>query len=100
MCPCRHLSTITRASVLFATHFHELTALAQQVPHVKNLHVVAHVESNPDTLTGKDITLLYKVLPGICDQSFGIHVAQLANFPDEVVKVRFVVLFCPLRVAR
>ncbi|TKA53604.1 hypothetical protein B0A53_03895 [Rhodotorula sp. CCFEE 5036] len=82
-----HLSTITRASVLFATHFHELTALAQQVPHVKNLHVVAHVESNPDTLTGKDITLLYKVLPGICDQSFGIHVAQLANFPDEVVKL-------------
>ncbi|GAA5875064.1 hypothetical protein JCM3774_003418 [Rhodotorula dairenensis] len=82
-----HLSTITRASVLFATHFHELTALAQQVPHVKNLHVVAHVESNPDTLTGKDITLLYKVMPGICDQSFGIHVAQLANFPDEVVKL-------------
>lgn len=73
--------------MLFATHFHELTALAQQVPHVKNLHVVAHVESNPDTLTGKDITLLYKVMPGICDQSFGIHVAQLANFPDEVVKV-------------
>jgi DNA mismatch repair protein MSH2 len=97
--PCRHLSTITRASVLFATHFHELTALAQQVPHVKNLHVVAHVESNPDTLTGKDITLLYKVLPGICDQSFGIHVAQLANFPDEVVKVRFVVLICPRTVA-
>ncbi|GAA5992261.1 hypothetical protein JCM10908_001845 [Rhodotorula pacifica] len=82
-----HLSTITRASVLFATHFHELTALAQQVSHVKNLHVVAHVESNPDTLTGKDITLLYKVMPGICDQSFGIHVAQLANFPDEVVKL-------------
>ncbi|POY74749.1 hypothetical protein BMF94_2225 [Rhodotorula taiwanensis] len=82
-----HLSTITRASVLFATHFHELTALAQQVPHVKNLHVVAHVEANPDTLTGKDITLLYKVMPGICDQSFGIHVAQLANFPDEVVKL-------------
>ncbi|BGP27056.1 DNA mismatch repair protein MSH2 [Rhodotorula toruloides] len=82
-----HLSTVTRASVLFATHFHELTALAHQVPHVKNLHVVAHVESNPDTLTGKDITLLYKVMPGICDQSFGIHVAQLANFPDEVVKL-------------
>ncbi|BGO94891.1 hypothetical protein NBRC10512_006153 [Rhodotorula toruloides] len=82
-----HLSTVTRASVLFATHFHELTALANQVPHVKNLHVVAHVESNPDTLTGKDITLLYKVMPGICDQSFGIHVAQLANFPDEVVKL-------------
>ncbi|GJN93057.1 hypothetical protein Rhopal_006102-T1 [Rhodotorula paludigena] len=82
-----HLSTVTRASVLFATHFHELTALAQEVAHVQNLHVVAHVEANPDTLTGRDITLLYKVMPGVCDQSFGIHVAQLANFPDEVVKL-------------
>ncbi|GAA6064732.1 hypothetical protein JCM10212_000403 [Sporobolomyces blumeae] len=82
-----HLSTITRASVLFATHFHELTALAQSVPHVKNLHVVAHVEDKPDSVTGKEITLLYKVAPGVCDQSFGIHVAQLANFPEEVVKL-------------
>ncbi|GAA5883128.1 hypothetical protein JCM16303_006105 [Sporobolomyces ruberrimus] len=82
-----HLSTVTRASVLFATHFHELTALAQTVKHVKNLHVVAHVEEKSDTLTGKEITLLYKVAHGICDQSFGIHVAQLANFPEEVVKL-------------
>ncbi|GAA5886475.1 hypothetical protein JCM6882_001648 [Rhodosporidiobolus microsporus] len=82
-----HLSTVTRASVLFATHFHELTSLAHEVPHVKNLHVVAHVEQNPNTLTGKDITLLYKVAQGISDQSFGIHVAELANFPVEVVKL-------------
>ncbi|KAM0786928.1 hypothetical protein ACM66B_002350 [Microbotryomycetes sp. NB124-2] len=82
-----HLATETRASVLFASHFHELTALAQQVPHVKNLHVVAHVDSKPDSLTGKEITLLYKVEPGVCDQSFGIHVAELASFPSEVIKL-------------
>lgn len=83
----RHLSTVTRASVLFATHFHELTSLSQTVPHVENLHVVAHVEAKPQTLTGKEITLLYKVAKGVCDQSFGIHVAQMANFPEQVVKV-------------
>lgn len=70
MCEFRHLSTVTRASVLFATHFHELTALAQTVPHVKNLHVVAHVEEKKDSLTGKEITLLYKVAQGTVTVNF------------------------------
>ncbi len=55
------LATETRASVLFASHFHELTSLAQEVDHVKNVHVVAHVDEKPDSITGKEITLLYKV---------------------------------------
>lgn len=54
---------------------------------MKNLHVVAHV-SGDSADKSQDITLLYKVEPGVCDQSFGIHVAQLANFPENVVKVR------------
>jgi DNA mismatch repair ATPase MutS len=54
---------------------------------VKNLHVVAHV-SGDSADKSQDITLLYKVESGVCDQSFGIHVAQLANFPENVVKVR------------
>jgi DNA mismatch repair protein MSH2 len=90
---------------LFATHFHELTSLDQEIPTVKNLQVVAHVRSEDAMTDGEqDITLLYKVEPGenipnlmkgdadgfqgICDQSFGIHVARLANFPEEVIKVR------------
>jgi DNA mismatch repair protein MSH2 len=77
---------------LFATHFHELTALADEWPQVKNFHVVAHI-NNADSANGaadssrRQVTLLYKVEPGVCDQSFGIHVAELVRFPEKVVNM-------------
>ncbi len=79
---------------LFATHFHELTALADEHPQVSNLHVTAHI-SGTGTGTGaaankkekREVILLYKVEPGVCDQSFGIHVAELVRFPDKVVRM-------------
>lgn len=80
-----YIATTIRAFCLFATHFHELTTLSQQIPHVKNAHVVAHV-SEGEGSKEKEITLLYKVEEGPSDQSFGIHVAQLCNFPESVVK--------------
>ncbi|KAJ4478183.1 muts domain V-domain-containing protein [Lentinula aciculospora] len=82
-----HIASQIHAFCLFATHFHELTALDQQLAHVKNLHVVAHVGEKAAEDEKKEITLLYKVEPGISDQSFGIHVAELANFPESVVKL-------------
>ncbi|KII91117.1 hypothetical protein PLICRDRAFT_51307 [Plicaturopsis crispa FD-325 SS-3] len=82
-----HIASQIHAFCLFATHFHELTALDQELPHVKNLHVVAHVTQTGEATQDRDITLLYKVEPGVSDQSFGIHVARLANFPENVVKL-------------
>ena len=79
----------------FATHFHELTDLAKKFPDsVKNLHVVAYVEGKGEGANVQDgetrkreVTLLYRVEPGVSDQSFGIHVAELVRFPDKVVKM-------------
>ncbi|KAI0646460.1 DNA mismatch repair protein [Trametes meyenii] len=82
-----HIASQIHAFCMFATHFHELTALDQEIKHVKNLHVVAHVSDADEGGGDRDITLLYKVEPGVCDQSFGIHVAELANFPESVVKL-------------
>lgn len=80
------------AFALFATHFHELTKLADTYPQVENLHVEAHIsEDATDSTTGaqkkREVTLLYKVLPGECDQSFGIHVAELVRFPQKVINM-------------
>lgn len=74
-----------RCFTLFATHFHELTKLSGQIATVKNLHVVAHVDEKSNT--SQDITLLYKVEPGISDQSFGIHVAEVVKFPHKIVSM-------------
>lgn len=75
-----HICLRTRCFAFFATHFHELTTLADRLPCVKNLHVTAA------TVRGR-LILQYKVLPGPCDRSFGIHVAELADFPQDVIAI-------------
>jgi DNA mismatch repair protein MutS len=63
---------------LFATHFHELTVLAGQLPRVRN----ARVEVVED---GADITFLHRIVPGGADRSYGVHVARLAGIPGGVL---------------
>ena len=72
---------------MFATHFHELTALVDSYPQVQNLHVVAHIGDTSARTDRREVTLLYKVEPGVCDQSFGIHVAELVRFPQKVINM-------------
>jgi DNA mismatch repair protein MutS len=68
----------TRAKTLFATHYFELTELAEQLSGVKNYHVTAKE-------TGGGIAFLRKVAPGAADRSYGIEVAKLAGLPHEVI---------------
>lgn len=83
-----HIASKIRCFALFATHFHELTSLADQHKNVKNMQVVAHIEKPEEGANNDDdITLLYKVEPGISDQSFGIHVAEVVKFPQKIVKM-------------
>ena len=76
-----HLATSPRAQpkTLFATHYHELTDLADAVPGVVNYHVVAREWKD-------DIVFLRKVEPGRSDRSYGIQVARLAGLPLETVR--------------
>jgi DNA mismatch repair protein MutS len=67
-----------RAKTLFATHYFELTELAEQLSGVKNFHVSVKE-------TGGGIVFLRKVEPGAADRSYGIEVAKLAGLPNEVV---------------
>ena len=73
-----YLHARVRAKTLFATHYFELTELAQQLSGVKNYHVSVKE-------TGVGIVFLRKVEPGAADRSYGIEVAKLAGLPNEVV---------------
>jgi DNA mismatch repair protein MutS len=66
------------AKTLFATHYHELTALEGQIPGVKNYNIAAKKH-------GDDITFLRRIVRGGADDSYGIEVAKLAGVPNRVI---------------
>ncbi len=74
-----HLATKVRAKTLFATHYHELTKLAERVRGVKNYHVQVKEYAN-------QVVFLHKVAPGATEGSYGVHVARMAGLPEEVTR--------------
>ena len=78
-----HLSTTTRAFTLFATHYFELTALADSLPNVANVHLDA-AEYSSDK--GDRLVFLHHVKPGPANRSYGLQVASLAGVPQAVIR--------------
>ena len=63
---------------LFATHYHQLTALEEKLKRVKNYHIAVKEE-------GHELVFLRKIVPGATDRSYGIQVARLAGVPEKVI---------------
>ncbi|MEV9640161.1 DNA mismatch repair protein MutS [Mammaliicoccus sciuri] len=74
-----HIHEQVGANTLFSTHYHELTKLEDVLARLLNVHVAAKEQN------GK-VVFLHKVLPGAADRSYGIHVAELAGLPAELVE--------------
>lgn len=74
-----HENPAVKAKTLFATHYHELNALASLYERIKNLRVEVKE-------VGEKIIFLHKITEGTADHSFGIHVAQMAGLPEHVIK--------------
>jgi DNA mismatch repair protein MutS len=74
-----HLLEKVGATVLFATHYHELTSLSEVFSQVKNAHMSIHEK-------GGEIQFLHTLASGPANKSYGIHVAKLAGMPKEVLK--------------
>jgi DNA mismatch repair protein MutS len=64
---------------LFATHYHQLTALEEKLKRVKNYHIAVKEE-------GHELVFLRKIVPGATDRSYGIQVARLAGIPERVIE--------------
>ena len=73
-----YINNTIRAKTMFATHYHELTALDEQ-PGICNYSVAVKED-------GDKITFLRKIVPGGADRSYGIHVASLAGIPDAILQ--------------
>jgi DNA mismatch repair protein MutS len=80
-----HAASGPRPRTIFATHYHELTQLAEKLPRLANAHVTVKE-------WGDGVVFLHRVADGPADRSYGIHVARLAGLPSSVIERAQVVL--------
>ena len=73
-----HIATKVKCRTLFATHYHEITELADLLGNVKNLNVAVREWKD-------EVVFLHKIVAGRTDKSYGIHVARLAGIPNGVI---------------
>lgn len=73
-----HIHDHIGAKTLFATHYHELTALETALTHLENVHVSTLEQDG-------QVTFLHKIAAGPADKSYGIHVAKIAGLPTELL---------------
>src|SRR5207247_2242412 len=73
-----HLHNVIGCKTIFATHYHELTQLTEELAHTRNFNVAVRE-------SGDDVVFLHRLEPGGADRSYGIHVGRLAGLPDSVV---------------
>jgi DNA mismatch repair protein MutS len=74
-----YIHTRIKAKTLFATHYHEITQLAEKHAGMTNLNVLVKEE-------GDHVTFLHRIVDGTADKSYGIQVGKLAGLPQEVIK--------------
>ena len=74
-----HIATKAKCHTLFATHYHELTELAELFKNVRNCNVAVREWAD-------EVVFLHKILPGGTDKSYGIHVAKLAGIPKSILE--------------
>ncbi|MDX8047015.1 DNA mismatch repair protein MutS [Gracilibacillus sp. S3-1-1] len=80
-----HIHDQIKAKTVFSTHYHELTSLEENLQGLKNIHVRA------EEIDGK-VVFLHQIHSGAADESYGIHVAQLAGLPDSLIKRANIIL--------
>src|SRR5439155_726502 len=74
-----HLHNVIGCKTIFATHYHELTQLTEELAHARNFNVAVRE-------AGDEVVFLHRLEPGGADRSYGIHVGRLAGLPDAVVE--------------